>query len=177
MINSLNANQKTFVNEIRNNQKKYLLNRLKTTAPGLAQLRDKPLTRGNNNRTKRAATRGVTTPVSAPKRVNTTPVSAPKRVNTTPVSTPNRVNNTPVSAPNGNGTNVNNTTKRIKNLNAYLNNLQRQLGNKGNLNKSVYLSKLRQTNSNTMLANMKVRANANAQRISRMSNRPRTGSN
>jgi hypothetical protein len=177
MINSLNANQKTFVNEIRNNQKKYLLNRLKTTAPGLAQLRDKPLTRGNNNRTKRAATRGVTTPVSAPKRVNTTPVSTPKRVNTTPVSTPNRVNNTPVSAPNGNGTNVNNTTKRIKNLNAYLNNLQRQLGNKGNLNKSVYLSKLRQTNSNTMLANMKVRANANAQRISRMSNRPRTGSN
>ena len=167
MINGLNANEKSFVNGIRNRQKKYLLNRLKTNASGLVSgIQTKPVTRGNNNRTKRAATRGVTTPVSAP-----------KRVNTTPVSTPNRVNTTPVSAPNGNGTNVNNTTKRIKNLNAYLNNLQRNLGNKGNLNKSVYLSKLRQTNSNTMLANMKVRANANAQRISRMSNRPRTGSN
>ena len=105
MINSLNANEKKEVNDIRKRQKKYLLNRLKTTAYGIVSgIQTKPVTRSNNNRTKRAATRGVTTPVSAPKRVNTTPVSAP----------------------NGNGMNVNNTTKRINNLNAYLNNLQRQ---------------------------------------------------
>jgi hypothetical protein len=150
MINSLNANEKKEVNDIRKRQKKYLLNRLKTTAYGIVSgIQTKPVTRSNNNRTKRAATRGVTTPVSAPKRVNTTPVSAP----------------------NGNGMNVNNTTKRINNLNAYLNNLQRQLGNKGKLNKSIYLSNLKKNNTNMMLANIKARAKANADRNSRVTKR------
>ena len=114
------------------------------------------------------------TPMNA--RVNATPMNA--RVNATPR------NATPVSAPNGNGMIVNNTTKRINNLTAYLNNLQRNLGNKGNLNKSIYLSNLKKTNTNAMLANMKVRAKANAakakanaERNSRATKRPRTGSN
>ena len=147
MINSLNANEKKEVNDIRKRQKKYLLNRLETSANGLASgIQRKPVTRSNNNRTKRAATRlGVTTPVSAPKRVNTTSVSAP----------------------NGNGMNVNNTTKRINNLNAYLNNLQRNLGNMGKLNKPIYLSKLKKNNTNVMLANIKAGAKANADRIFR----------
>ena len=58
-----------------------------------------------------------------------------------------------------------NKITRAKNLNAYINNLQRQLGNKGNLSKSVYLSNLNKNNSNTMLATIKARAKANAQRI------------
>jgi len=141
MINSLNANEKKEVNDIRKRQKTYL-NRLKTSAYGLVSgIQTKPVTRSNNNRTKRAATR-VAAPVSAPKRVNTTPVSAP----------------------NGNGMNVNNTTKRINNLNAYLNNLQRNLGNRGKLNKSIYLSNLKKNNTNVMLANIKARAKANADR-------------
>jgi len=153
MINSLNANEKKEVNGIRNRQKTYLLTRLETTASGLVSgIQTKPVTRSNNNRTKRAATRGVTTPVSAPKRVNTTPVSAP----------------------NGNGMNVNNTTKRINNLNAYLNNLQRNLGNRGKLNKSIYLSNLKKNNTNVMLANIKARAKANADRNSRVTKRQRT---
>ena len=152
MINSLNANEKKEVNDIRKRQKTYL-NRLKTSASGLVSgIQTKPVTRGNNNRTKRAATRGVTTPVSAPKRVNTTPVSAP----------------------NGNGMNVNNTTKRINNLNAYINNLQRNLGNRGKLNKSIYLSNLKKNNTNAMLANIKARAKANADRNSRVTKRQRT---
>ena len=153
MINSLNANEKKEVNDIRKRQKTYLLTRLETTASGLVSgIQTKPVTRSNNNRTKRAATRGVTTPVSAPKRVNTTPVSAP----------------------NGNGMNVNNTTKRINNLNAYLNNLQRNLGNRGKLNKSIYLSNLKKNNTNVMLANIKARAKANADRNSRVTKRQRT---
>jgi hypothetical protein len=70
--------------------------------------------------------------------------------------------------------NVNNPTKRINNLNAYLNNLQRNLGSRGNLNKSIYLSNLKKTNTNGMLANIKARAKANADRI--LGKRRRIGS-
>ena len=70
--------------------------------------------------------------------------------------------------------NVNNTTKRINNLNAYLNNLQRNLGNRGKLNKSIYLSNLKKNNTNVMLANIKARAKANADRNSRVTKRQRT---
>jgi len=48
MINSLNANEKKEVNGIRNRQQTYL-KRLKTNAYGLAQPRDKTVTRSNNN--------------------------------------------------------------------------------------------------------------------------------
>jgi hypothetical protein len=60
---------------------------------------------------------------------------------------------------------TNNAAKRRANLNAYINNLQRQLDTKGNLKKSVYLSKLNKNNSNVSLANIKAEANANARRI------------
>jgi len=124
MINSLNANEKTFVNGIRNRQRTYL-KRLETTAPGLAQPIEKPVTRGNNKRTKRAAARSGTT--------STPGVKRPKF--------------TPVSAANGNAMNVNNATRRRSNLNAYINNLQRQLSKRGKLNKlnkPRYLSELNQ---------------------------------
>jgi hypothetical protein len=62
-----------------------------------------------------------------------------------------------------------NKITRAKNLTAYLNNLQRQLGNKGKLNKSRYLSNLNKNNSNVSLANIKDRAHTNAQRIYRAS--------
>jgi len=58
---------------------------------------------------------------------------------------------------------------RARNLNAYINKLQRQLGNRGKLNKSVYLSNLNKNNSNVALFNIKARAYANAQRILRPS--------
>jgi len=104
------------------------------------------VTRGNNNRTKRLAARGFTTSASGVKRSKITPVSAA----------------------NGNAMNVNNATKRRSNLNAYINNLQRQLSERGKLNKlnkPRYLSELNQKNSNDALAAIKARAKANAQRI------------
>ena len=146
MINSLNANERPFVKGIINRQKTYL-KRLETNAPGLAQPTKKRVTRGNNNRTKRRAARqGVTTSTSGVKRSKITPVSTA----------------------NGNAMNVNNATRRRSNLNAYINNLQRQLFEKGKLNKlnkPRYLSELNQKNSNDALAAIKARAKANAQRI------------
>jgi hypothetical protein len=65
---------------------------------------------------------------------------------------------------------TNNAAKRRANLNAYINNLQRQLDTKGNLKKSVYLSKLNKNNSNVSLANIKAEANANARRIASLAN-------
>ena len=62
-----------------------------------------------------------------------------------------------------------NKITRAKNLTAYINNLQRQLGNKGKLNKNIYLSSLSKNNSNVALFNIKARAKANAQRIYRAS--------
>ena len=153
MINSLNANEKKEVNGIRNRQQTYL-NRLKTNAYGLAQLRDKPVTRSNNNRTKRAAARGVATPVSGVKR------------------TRNVKNIAPVSGANDKAMNVNNAAKRRVNLNAYINNLQRQLSNRGKLNKlnkPRYLSELTQNNSTGVLDTIKAKVKANAQRILRSS--------
>ena len=132
----------------------------------------------NGNRKPNTTPNGIRKP-------NATPNGNGMNVNNTtrPNATPNgtiRANATP----SGNGMNVNNTIKRINNLNAYLNNLQRNLGNKGKLNKSIYLNKLRQTNSNKMLTNMKVRAKANAakakanaDRNSRVTKRQRTASN
>jgi hypothetical protein len=89
-------------------------------------------------------------------------------------TTPNRPS---VNAPRLTPTqmNVNNATKRRANLNAYINNLQRQLGTKGNLNKSVYLSNLNKNNSNASLDTIKARARANADSI--LGKRRRTGSN
>ena len=145
MINSLNANEKKEVIGIRNRQRTYL-KRLETTAPGLAQPIEKPVTRGNNKRTKRAAARSGTT--------STPGVKRPKF--------------TPVSAANGNAMNVNNATRRRSNLNAYINNLQRQLNEKGKsnkLNKHRYLSELNQKNSNDALDAIKARAFSNAKRI------------
>ena len=60
-----------------------------------------------------------------------------------------------------------NKRTRARNLNAYINNLQRQLGNKGKLSKPIYLKRLSQTNSNVSLANIKASVQANAQRILR----------
>ena len=128
MINSLNANQKTFVNGIRNRQKKYLLNRLKNNLP-----------KSNVNQLKQ---QGASPAAAAKLRAE------------------------------GGATNRNqraNKITRAKNLNAYINNLQRQLGNKGKLNKSIYLSNLNKNNSNVALFNIKARAKANAQRILRPS--------
>ena len=128
MINSLNANQKTFVNGIRNRQKKYLLNRLKNNLP-----------KSNVNQLKQ---QGASPAAAAKLRAE------------------------------GGATNRNqraNKITRARNLNAYINNLQRQLGNKGKLNKSIYLSNLNKNNSNVALFNIKARAKANAQRILRPS--------
>jgi len=155
MLNSLNANEKKEVNGIRSRQKTYL-NRLKTNAHGLAQPRNNIVRRSNTPRAKRAAARGVATPVSGVKR------------------TRNVKNIAPVSGANDKAMNVNNPTKRINNLNAYINNLQRNLGSRGNLNKSIYLSNLKKTNTNGMLANIKARAKANADRI--LGKRQRIGS-
>jgi hypothetical protein len=60
-----------------------------------------------------------------------------------------------------------NKLTRVRNLNDHINNLQGELGNKGKLNKSIYLSKLSKSNTNTSLANIKARATANAKRILR----------
>ena len=131
MINSLNANEKSFVNEIRNKQKKYL-NRLETNASGLVSgIQTKPVTRSNNNRTKRAATRGVATPVSGVKRAR------------------NIKNNTPVSAPNGN---VNNRTESPKimtvNNRTKLSNFMNKLNKLTENNKKVFMTKLNTPGSN-----------------------------
>jgi len=64
--------------------------------------------------------------------------------------------------------NVNNAAKRRVNLNAYINNLQRQLSNRGKLNKlnkPRYLSELTQNNSTGVLDTIKAKVKANAQRI------------
>ena len=127
MINSLNANEKTFVNGIRNRQKTYL-NRLKTN-----------LRKNNVNNLRQ---QGASPAAAAKQRAE------------------------------GGATNRNqraNKITRARNLNAYINNLQRQLGNKGKLNKSIYLSNLNKNNSNVALFNIKARAKANAQRILRPS--------
>ncbi len=167
MINSLNANEKKEVNGIRNRQQTYL-KRLKTNAYGLAQPRDKTVTRSNNNRTKRAAARGVATPVSS---VNRTKRAAARGV-ATPVSGVKRTRNVkniaPVSGANDKAMNVNNAAKRRVNLSAYINNLQRQLSNRGKLNKlnkPRYLSELTQNNSTGVLDTIKAKVKANAQRI------------
>lgn len=132
MINSLNANEKSFVNEIRNKQKKYL-NRLKTSLP-------------KNN-------------VSQLKQQGASPAAAAKlRAEGGATNQAQRVNK----------------RTRSRNLNAYINNLQKQLGNKGKLNKSIYLSNLSKKNSNASLANIKARVKANAERINRLAKRPRT---
>jgi hypothetical protein len=64
---------------------------------------------------------------------------------------------------------TNNAAKRRANLNAYINNLQRQLSNRGKLNKPRYLSELTQNNSNVSLDTIKAKVKANAQRILRSS--------
>ena len=67
---------------------------------------------------------------------------------------------------------TNNAAKRRANLNAYINNLQRQLSNRGKLNKlnkPRYLSELTQNNSTGVLDTIKAKVKANAQRILRSS--------
>ena len=110
------------------------------------------------------------------------------RINKITTAPPNGLSGSKRGSPNGNGNgnnrttpvsgatsqmNTNNATKRRANLNAYINNLQRQLGNKGKLNKPGYLSNLNKNNSNGALAIIKNRVKANAQRINRMAKRPR----
>ena len=128
MINGLNANEKSFVNEIRNNQKKYLLNRLKNNLP--------------KNKVNQLKQQGASPAAAAKLRAEGGPTNRDVRAN---------------------------KITRAKNLNAYINNLQRQLGNKGKLNKSIYLSYLNKNNSNMSLFNIKARAKANAQRIFKQS--------
>lgn len=127
MINGLNANEKTFVNEIRNKQKIYL-NRLKNN-----------LSKSNVNQLKQ---QGASPAAAAKQRAEGGPTNRDVRAN---------------------------KITRAKNLNAYINNLQRQLGNKGKLIKSIYLSNLNKNNSNNSLFNIKAKAKANAQRILRSS--------
>ena len=132
MINSLNANEKKEVNDIRKRQKTYL-NRLKTNLP--------------KNKVNQLRQQGASPAAAAKQRAE------------------------------GGATNRNqraNKITRARNLNAYINNLQRQLGNKGKLNKSIYLSNLKKNNTNAMLANIKARAKANADRNSRVTKRQRT---
>ena len=131
MLNSLNANEKTFVNGIKSRQKTYL-NRLKTN-----------LRKNNVNQLRQ---QGASPAAAAKLRAEGGPTNRDVRAN---------------------------KITRARNLNAYINNLQRQLGTKGNLNKSVYLSNLNKNNSNVSLATIKARAKANAQRISRMSTQPK----
>ena len=132
MLNSLNANEKTFVNGIRNRQKTYL-NRLKTNLP--------------KNNVNQLRQQGASPAAAAKLRAAGGPTNQAQRVN---------------------------KLTRSRNLTAYLNNLQRNLGNKGKLNKSIYLSNLSKKNSNASLVIIKARANANAERINRLAKRPRT---
>ena len=70
-----------------------------------------------------------------------------------------------------------NKLTRARNLNAYINNLQRQLSNRGKLNKlnkSRYLSELSQNSTIDSLLNIKKKVKANAQRILRQ---PTTNNN
>jgi hypothetical protein len=124
MINSLNANEKKYVNGIRNRQRTYL-KRLETNTSKsrLNQLRQ---------------------------RDDASPATAAKQ---RAEGVPTRRNQSESKR------------NRVRSLNAYINNLQRQLGNKGKLNKSIYLSNLNKNNSNVALFNIKARAKANAQRI------------
>lgn len=110
MINSLNANEKKYVNGIRKRQQTYL-KRLETN-----------LRKNNANQLRQ--------PTNQAQRVN-------KRT-------------------------------RYQILNAYINNLQRQLSNRGKLNKlkkSRYLSELSQNSTNASLLNIKARVFSNAKRI------------
>ena len=132
MLNSLNANEKSFVNGIKSRQKTYL-NRLKTN-----------LRKNNVNQLRQ---QGASPAAAAKLRSEGGPTNRDVRAN---------------------------KITRARNLNAYINNLQRQLGNKGKLNKSVYLSNLNKNNSNASLATIKARAKANAQRILRQ---PTTNNN
>jgi len=125
MINSLNANEKKEVNDIRKRQKTYLLTRLKTNLP-----------KSNVNQLRQ---QGASPAAAAKLRAEGGPTNRGARAD---------------------------KITRARNLNAYINNLQRQLGNKGKLKKNIYLSSLNKNNSNASLANIKARANANAQRIS-----------
>ena len=132
MLNSLNANEKTFVNGIKSRQKTYL-NRLKTN-----------LRKNNVNQLRE---QGASPAAAAKLRVEGGPTNRGVRAN---------------------------KITRARNLNAYINNLQRRLGDKGSLNKSIYLSNLNKNNSNVSLANIKARAKANTQRILRQ---PTTNNN
>jgi hypothetical protein len=127
MINGLNANEKSFVNGIRNRQKTYL-NRLKTNLP--------------KNKVNQLRQQGASPAAAAALRAAGGATNQAQRVN---------------------------KLTRSRNLTAYINNLQRQLGNKGKLNKSIYLSNLNKNNSNVTLFNIKARAKANAQRIFKQS--------
>lgn len=131
MLNSLNANEKTFVNGIKSRQKTYL-NRLKTN-----------LRKNNVNQLRQ---QGASPAAAAKLRAEGGPTNQAQRVN---------------------------KLTRSRNLTVYINNLQRQLGNKGKLKKNIYLSNLSKNNSNMSLANIKARAKANADRISRMSTQPK----
>jgi hypothetical protein len=124
MINSLNANEKNYVNVIRSRQKTYLKRLENTTSKSrLNQLRQ----RDDASPAAAAALRAA-------------------------------------GGLNNRGQRMIKIT-RARNLNAYINNLQRQLGDKGKLKKNVYLSSLSKSNTNNSLAAIKARVLTNAKRI------------
>jgi len=126
MINSLNAEEKKYVNGIRNRQQTYL-KRLETTLP--------------KNRVNQLKQQGASAAATAKERAAGGPTIRNQREI---------------------------KRNRVRSLNTYINNLQRELIEKGKsnkLNKKMYLSKLSNNNTINSLANIKARAKANAQRI------------
>lgn len=126
MINSLNANERPFVNGIRNRQRTYL-KRLETN-----------LATNNVNRLRK---QGASAAATAKERAAGGPTIRNQREI---------------------------KRNRVRSLNTYINKLQRQLIEKGKLNKlnkNMYLSKLSNNNTINSLANIKARAFSNAKRI------------
>lgn len=122
MINSLNADEKTYVNGIRNRQKTYL-NRLKTN-----------LRQNNVSRLRQEGASPAATAKARAVGITERNVRAQK-------------------------------IARTQNLTAYINNLNRQIGNRGisaRLNKQYYLRQLQNRNTNNALVNIKAAALRNA---------------
>tara|TARA_Y100000389_G_scaffold141728_1_gene139638 strand:+ start:1 stop:1203 length:1203 start_codon:yes stop_codon:yes gene_type:complete len=129
MINSLNANERPFVNVIKSRQKTYL-NRLKTNT--------------SKSRLNQLRQLGDASPAA----------TAKQRAEGGPTNQAQRVNK----------------RNRVRSLNTYINNLQRELSKRGKLNKlnkKIYLSKLINNNTINSLDTIKARAKANAQRIAK----------
>jgi len=126
MINSLNANERPFVNVIRNKQRTYL-KRLETNT--------------SKSRVNQLRQQGASPAATAKNRAK---------------GVPTRRNQSESKR------------NRVRSLNAYINNLQRKLSERGKsnkLNKTMYLSNLSKSNTNNSLAAIKARVFLNAKRI------------